>query len=73
MCTAWPPRAITGKMSLRTLLPTIRNRLGSTPKRRSRPVVGLDVLLEHDLEVIEVVRQAAGRDLVGLVHADRPW
>ena len=47
MCTAWPPSASTGRMSLRTELPTMQNRSASTPivaqdprVRRRRPSPG---------------------------------
>ena len=37
---AWPPSASTGRMSLRTLLPTMQNRVGSTSSSSSRSGVG---------------------------------
>ena len=68
MCTAWPPIASTGRMSLRTELPTMQNRSRRHVEPLQQLGVDLGVLLEDDLEVGEVVLDPRRGDLAGLVH-----
>ena len=54
-------------MSLRTELPTMQNRAGATPTwRRIRSYV-VEVLLQHDLDLLEVVGDPRRLDLARLV------